>query len=269
MSLETSQLIDALHANVAAHGSAAVAFSAGVDSTLVLKIAHDVLGERALGVTGIAPAVAPAEADDARRLADALGARLRFVETHELAVEGYASNPPDRCFHCKTELYAVCRRVAREQGLAAILNGTNRDDLGDVRPGLRAADEAGVFSPLLECGLDKRAVRAVARALGLPNWDKPALACLASRLPHGTRVTPERLAAVDAVERHLRSLGFRQVRARHLDGTVSLEVDAEDVPKLRLASTAPEFARVVRAAGFREFEVAADGYRRGRLSPAP
>lgn len=265
---DPSVLAQRLRDNVAEHPSVAVAFSAGVDSTLVLAIAHDVLGERAVAVTGLSPSVAPAEAADARRVAEAIGASLVFVDTHEMDDPDYVANPPNRCFFCKTELYAVARRAADARGLAVVLNGTNADDASgrDWRPGLIAADDAGVRSPLAECGLTKADVRAVAEHLGLPNWDKPALACLASRLPYGTSVTPERLAAVDRVERWLRHQGFRDVRARHHGASVRLEVEAPAVPRLVELASGTELAEVVTQAGFSSFDVEADGFRSGRLN---
>jgi len=259
-------MVDALRRNVASHTSAAVAFSAGVDSTLVLKIAVDVLGERALAVTGDSPSVASAELRDARELAHRLGARLHLAKTHELDDPAYAANPSNRCFHCKTELYAVCRRVADDHGLAAILDGTNADDGGEWRPGLAAGELAGVHSPLRDCGLTKDDVRLVARHLGLPNWNKPALACLASRLPYGTRVTAERLSAVDAVEQQLRAMGFRDVRARHHGDAVHLEVDPERVDELERRVDEPALVEIVRRAGFLQRVVTRGGYRRGRLN---
>lgn len=261
------QLLAALSANVSGHDGALVAFSAGVDSTLVLAVATRVLGPRALAVMGTSPSVPPAEIAEGKRLAAAVGATLLLVPTHELDDPRYAANPVDRCFHCKHELYDVCQRVAAERGIRTIFNGTNADDPGDHRPGLVAADQAGVRSPLLECGLTKAEVRLAARALDLPNWDKPALACLASRLPHGTAVTAERLAAVDAVEIALRTLGFRQVRARHHGDEVRLEVETERVAELSARADDPALLAAVRAAGFARLTVADDGYRTGRLNP--
>ena len=258
--------LDRLREAIARHGSAVVAFSGGVDSSVVLAVAVEQLGARALGVTSISSSVAPDEAAEARRVAAQLGVELRFVETDELADEAYVANAPDRCFHCKRGLYAVCRQVADESGLAAILNGTNADDPADWRPGLRAAELAGVHSPLLECGLGKAAVRAIAARLALPNWDRPATACLSSRLPYGTRVTAERLAAVAAVERHLLARGFRQVRARHLGATVSLEVEPERTAELLALAREPSLLEAVRAAGFALVQVQAEGYRSGRLN---
>ncbi len=266
MNASLSAKADRARAVIGACGSAVVAFSAGVDSTLVLALATEVLGDRALGVTGIAPSVAPAEAADARRVADALGARLVFAETHEMDDPHYVANGSDRCFHCKTELYAVCRRVAEAHGLTAVLNGTNTDDTGDWRPGLRAASDAEVVSPLLAAGLGKQDVRDLARALGLPNWDKPALACLASRLPYGTAVTAARLAAVDRVEQHLRARGFRHVRARHHGEVVRLEVEAARVPDLAALEDDGALRNTVREAGFSRHEVELEGFRSGRLN---
>lgn len=261
-----AELIDALRANVARHGSVLVAFSGGIDSTLVLKVAADVLGERAVGLLGTSPSVPPAEERAARELAEAIGARLRVVPTHEMRDPDYVRNPVDRCFHCKSELYARCRAVADAEGLDVILNGTNADDPGDWRPGLVAAERARVGSPLLECGLGKEQVRVVARHLGLPNWEKPALACLASRIPHGTPVTIERLRAVDAVEIELRALGFRQVRARHRGEEVHLEVEPSRVAELEDNLHAPGLQDAVRRAGFLRAVVTREGYAPGRLN---
>jgi len=263
---DCAQLIDALQRNVAAHESAVVAFSGGVDSTLVLKIAADVLGDRVLAVTGDSASVAPAELAHAQALAAELGARLRRAPTHELDVPAYAANPDNRCFHCKTELYSVCRSVADHEGLSVILDGTNGDDGSEWRPGLAAGDQAGVRSPLRECGLSKDDVRAVARQLGLSNWDKPALACLASRLPYGTQVTAQRLAAVDSVEQHLRSMGFVDVRARHHGLTVHLEVDPDRVHELQQRESEGALLSVVQGAGFEHMVITPEGYRRGRLN---
>lgn len=259
-------LLDRLRENIARHESVLVAFSAGVDSTLVLKVASDVLGDRALGVMGISPSVAPAEAADGRALSESLGLPVLFVDTREMEEERYVSNPPDRCFYCKQELYSVCWHVAEERGITAVLNGANADDPGDWRPGLEAARKASVHAPLLECGIGKADVRLLAAALGLPNHDKPALACLASRIPYGTAVSPQRLAAVDAVEAHMRSVGFRQVRARHHGDEVRLEVEPERVEDLHELVASPGFGVVLDRAGFRRATVAPDGYRMGRLN---
>lgn len=263
---EPAALLDALLADVGALGSAVVAYSGGVDSSVVLAVAARALGPRALGLTGVSESLAASELDEARAVARAAGAELLAVPTAELDDPDYAANRPDRCFHCKTGLYAACRRVAAERDLRWILNGTNADDVGDWRPGLRAADEAGVRSPLLDAGLRKDEVRAVARLLGLPNWDKPAQPCLASRLPYGTPVTRARLASVEAVERALRTHGFRDVRARHFGDEVRLEVEPARVPELLALADDDALLAAVRAAGFLRFAVQPDGLRSGRLN---
>jgi uncharacterized protein len=258
--------IDALRRLIADKGPAIVAYSGGVDSTLVLSVAADVLGTQCVGVMGLSPAVAPAEVRAAILTADRVGARLILANTHEMDSPDYVANPPDRCFHCKTELYRVCAQVATCQGLHVILNGTNADDVGDWRPGLKAATDAAVCSPLLECHLGKDEVRAMARQLGLPNWSKPAQPCLASRLPYGTVVTPERLAAVDVVEQFLRSRGFDQVRARHHGEVVRIEVEADRMAALTAMTGDEGLLAAVASAGFEQLEVEPEGFRSGRLN---
>lgn len=264
----TDEALDRLRRSIAGHGSAVIAFSAGVDSTLVLAVATRELGARAVGVFGVSPSVPEGEREEALALAADLGAELLLRPTHELGDPRYVANAGDRCRYCKSELFAVCAAVAAERGLAVILDGTQADDLHEIRPGLAAGRAAGVRSPLAECGLGKEQVRTLAREVGLPNWDKPALACLASRLPQGTTVTAERLAAVDAVERALRGSGFRQVRARHLGSDVLLQVDAERVDDLRAVMDRPDVLHAVRAAGFARALVDPAGYRRGATLPA-
>ena len=263
---DLAEALAALRTHIARLDSVAVAFSAGVDSTLVLAVAAEQLGERAVGVFGVSPSVPAGELAEARALAALVGARLIERDTDELADPAYAANAPDRCRHCKAELFDVCQVVADELGLVAVLDGTQADDLGDTRPGLTAAHERGVRSPLAECGLGKTQVRELARALGLPNWDKPAMACLASRIPHGTRVTAERLAAVDRVEHALRALGFRQVRARHLGGEVLLQVDPARVGELTARLDDPRLSDAIAEAGFVSRRVDPAGYVQGSLA---
>lgn len=194
--------------------SVLVCYSGGTDSALVLAVAHALRGPNAVGMTAVSPSLAPSERDDAVTLAREIGARHELVASSEIDDEQYAKNGADRCFHCKSELYRVAERKQAEWGLAAIMNGTNTDDLGDYRPGLEAAKNAGVRSPFVEAGLGKAEVRRLAALMGLRVWDKPAAACLSSRLPYGTRVTRERLEQIATFEASLRALGLRQVRVR-------------------------------------------------------
>lgn len=206
--------------------SALVCFSGGVDSTLLLRVAHDVLGERCVALTAVSITMAQSERQAAVELARQIGVRHEVVESHELERPGFAQNPVDRCYHCKAELMEIARPAADRLGLQAVLLGTNLDDLGDHRPGLTAADERGARHPMVQAGLTKGEVRALSKALGLPTWDKPQLACLSSRFPYGTQITPERLRQVDEFEDGLRALGFRQLRVRYHGDVARLELEA-------------------------------------------
>jgi uncharacterized protein len=207
-------LLDRLESILREMGSVLVCYSGGVDSAFVLAVAHRVLGERCIGMTAVSPSLADFEREEAITLARQIGARHELVESSEIEDEDYAKNSVDRCFHCKSELYRVSDKMQREWGLAFSVNGTNLDDLGDYRPGLEAAKEAGARSPLVEAGFKKADVRRIAQLLGLPVWDKPAAACLSSRLPYGTRVTRERLRQIGSLEAAIHTLGVRQARVR-------------------------------------------------------
>lgn len=194
--------------------SVLVCYSGGVDSAFVLAVAHEVLGERCVGMTAVSPSLAPFELEDAVSIARGIGARHELVDSNELENEDYAKNDVDRCFYCKSELYRLSARKKLDWNLAHVVNGTNLDDLGDYRPGLEAAKEAGARSPLVEAGLTKADVRSLSQAIGLGVWDKPAAACLSSRLPYGTRVTRERLVQIGSFEAEIHALGIRQARVR-------------------------------------------------------
>lgn len=254
---------------IRACGSTVTAFSAGIDSTLVALVAQQELGELALAVTAHSDSLAPSELEDALRLAAELGLRHRLVRTDELADERYASNPVDRCYFCKTHLYDTLAVVAREVGARHVLNGLNLDDRGDWRPGARAAAERDtlVRSPLLEAGLDKAAIRAVARHLGIRTWDKPALACLSSRLPYGERVTPEKLARVAGAEAALRALGFGQLRVRHFADRARVELAQADLARVDAeADLRQRIEQALLALGFPRVEIDPRGYRAGALN---
>jgi len=214
---------------IAGYRSALVCFSGGVDSTLLLRVAHDVLGDRCVALTAVSITMAASERAAAGELAAGIGARLEVVESHELERPGFAQNPTDRCYHCKAELLEIARPRADALALAEVLIGTNLDDLGDHRPGLAAANERGARNPLVEAGMTKADVRALSRNLGLPTWDKPQLACLSSRFPYGTEITAERLRQVDGFEDALRALGFRQLRVRYHGDVARLEIEIADM----------------------------------------
>lgn len=223
----------ALEHRLAALPGVVVAFSGGVDSALLLKVALDVHGARCHAVTAVSPTMARAEVADARALGAELGLgdRHHLIDADELAVPGYAENPVDRCALCKTELMDVAGPIADRLG-APVALGTNTDDLGDHRPGIAAASARGAVMPMVDAGLSKAAVRALSRQLGLRTWDKPQLACLSSRFPYGTRITRERLRQVDDFEDGLRALGLRQIRVRYHESVARLEVEVDDLPRL-------------------------------------
>ncbi|MFH1465042.1 MAG: ATP-dependent sacrificial sulfur transferase LarE [Pseudomonadota bacterium] len=256
----------ALHEHLLGLGSVAVAYSGGVDSTLLLAAAQRALGPRALAVFGRSPTVPGGEESAALALAAALGARVRVVETCEMEDPAFVANGPDRCFHCKRGLFALVRAVADEEGLAALLEGSNADDLGDFRPGSRAAREAGALAPLLELGIHKPMVRAMARALGLPNWDKPAMACLSSRVPYGRPIARATLARIDAAERALVALGLGRLRVRDHGDVARLEVDPAEIPRLTAEPLRAQVVEALRAAGFRYVALDLSGYRTGAMN---
>ena len=244
-------------------GSALVAYSGGVDSTLLAKAAHDALGDRAVAVTAVLASLAPAELDEASELAGRIGITHLLETSTETALPQYLANDGDRCYHCKTELYGICKRVASERGLAAIVNGLNTDDLSDHRPGNRAADEAGVGSPFIELGFDKSTIREHSRRLGLPTADKPELACLASRFPTGTPITIAGLERVAAAEEVVAELGFSQYRVRFHDELARIEVPAAEIARLADDAFRERLLEGVRGAGFRFVTVDLSGYARG------
>ncbi len=253
-----------LEESIARLGSAVVAFSGGVDSSLVAALAARALGDRALAVTAISPALATGELEAAAAVARAIPIRHETIRTAELAREGYRRNGADRCYHCKTELYDNLVALARRRGYAVVLSGANADDGADWRPGLRAASEHDVRHPLLEAGVGKDEVRALARALGLPSAEKPASPCLASRIPFGTAVDPDALARIDRAELALKSLGYRVLRVRHYGDLGRVELAADELP--RALARPDEVRRAVRSAGYAQVEIDERPFRSGSLA---
>jgi uncharacterized protein len=245
----------------------AVAFSGGIDSTVVAKAAFLALGPRAVAVTADSASVARAELDDARRLAELIGIRHFVVRTQEFDNPDYLKNDGTRCYHCKTELYSTVEQLLPELGVPVMASGANLDDLGDYRPGLLAAAEHSVRHPLQEAGFTKADVRALAKHWGLPTWDKPAAPCLSSRLAPGLAVTPERTARVEAAEVVLRSLGMRECRVRHHEGDLArVEVPVAEVARLATEPIRSELAREFRRLGFKFVTLDLEGFRSGSLN---
>lgn len=245
---------------------ALVAYSGGSDSALVAWAAHHALGDRAVAVTARSESLALKEAGAAARLARVIGIRHEEIEYSELAIPGYAANPPDRCYLCKGELFSRLTRRARELGLEVVLDGSNADDLGDYRPGRRAGQEMGVRSPLVELGIGKASVREALRALELPVWDKPSSPCLSSRVPYGEPITREKLEQVAAAEAGLRELGFRELRVRHHGNVARVELPPAELPRAVTGSLAEEIVKRVRAAGFAFVALDLEGLRSGSLN---
>lgn len=244
-----------------------VAFSGGVDSTLLLRVALDTLGPaHVLALIGDSESFPARELAEARQLAETLGATYQVIRSEELEDARYAANPSNRCYYCKSDLFSRLVQLAHTQGYAAVLDGNNADDIGDWRPGHQAAQELGVRSPLQEVGMTKAEVRALSHEFGLPTWDKPSFACLASRIPYGTPITREALATIEAAEEALRELGFRQLRVRHHDTLARIEIAPEEMDRLLDGALRTQISTRLRALGYQYVALDLLGYRTGSMN---
>ena len=258
--------LEALKALFAGIDRALVAYSGGIDSTLVAKVAYDVMGDRMLAVTADSPSLMPEDLEDAKVQAAEIGMRHEIVATHEMDNPNYTSNPANRCYFCKSELHDTLKPIALERGYPYVVDGVNADDLTDYRPGIQAAKERGVRSPLAEVGITKLEVREISRSLGLPWWDKPSQPCLSSRFPYGESISPEKLHRVARCERYLRQLGLRNLRVRSAGDTARIELPPEAIKTFVQTTDLPTLVAAFQEYGFTYVTLDLEGYRSGKLN---
>jgi uncharacterized protein len=256
--------LDDLKAIISNTGGAVVAFSGGVDSTFLLKVAHDVLGDKVLAVTANSETYPKRELEEAKAFAKSLGIRHIIIETLELEIAGFADNPPDRCFYCKHELFSKLTEIAKVNGLEVVFDGSNYDDRNDHRPGMRAAKELGVVSPLKEAQMTKDDIREQSKEFGLSTWNKPSFACLSSRFPYGTKITPDKLAVIGEAEDFIRDLGFIELRVRHHGDIARIEIGKADLG--RIVTFAEQISDKLKSLGFLYVTLELSGYKTGSMN---
>ncbi|MBV4416119.1 ATP-dependent sacrificial sulfur transferase LarE [Clostridium tyrobutyricum] len=258
--------LDTLKENIKKLQSVAIAFSGGVDSTFLLKVAHDVLGDNVIAITATSSTYPKRELDEARKYAKSMGVKHIIIESEELDIEGYAKNPVNRCYYCKKELFSKLRNIAKENDINYVLDGSNLDDTGDYRPGMEAAKELGIVSPLKEAKLTKDDIRTFSREMNLPTWNKPSFACLSSRFPYGNKITSKKLKMVEDAEQFLLDLGFRQVRVRCHDTIARIEVAPEERSKFFDLSLMDKVGNKFREIGFTYVTLDILGYKTGSMN---
>lgn len=255
-----------LKESIKAFESAVIAYSGGVDSTFLLKVAHDVLGDNVIAVTAKSSTYPEREFNEAKKLAEKIGAKHIVIVSEELDIEGFSKNPTNRCYYCKKELFTKINEIAKKNNINYVLDGSNLDDVGDYRPGMIAAKELGVLSPLKLSELTKNDIRLLSKTLGLPTWDKPSFACLSSRVPYGSEITIPKLNMIDRAEQFLLDIGFRQVRVRHHGDIARIEVAAEEREKIFSIELMDKISGKLKSIGFKYVTFDLTGYRTGSMN---